>query len=271
MKKSDEMWACTACRSINAKRSDRCYRCFTPRAAAGVAPTELPTIGHAAPPPIAGRYRDSRIRALLVSMAVVMAAVSTGAIWWMLHEAGQALSAGADDAAGSIMDQSGTIFAWWLVSVGITLVAYGAWISRVVENLPALGLGYSRVSPRTAFFEPLIVGFNMASLPARVGEVLRRLDHSRRGEGIIAAAYVAFIAPLLVMLLFNRAAFFFTPRTERYADMTTIGLIGFGVQAIGFALVIVLIWHVERRCRERAAAVAGRAPAATEPSTVTAT
>src|SRR4029077_5959627 len=102
-----------------------------------------------------------------------------------------------------------------LVSAGIALVAYGAWISRVVDNLPALGAGYSRVSPRTAFIEPLIVGYNVISLPARVGEVLRKLDHTNRGQAIIAAAFLAFTGPLVAIFVFYRFSRFFANRDER--------------------------------------------------------
>ncbi len=270
MKTGNDVWACSACRSLNGKRSDRCYRCFTPRTELGMAPTALPTVGPSAPPPVSTRFRSSHVRALLLSMAVVMLMISTGAVWWLIHEASQAISAGSDDVAGVILDEGRPILIWWLVSTGVALLLYAAWISRVVENLPALGAGYSRVSPRIAFLEPLIIGYNVISLPARVGEVLRRIDRPGRGQGLVAAIFFALVGPLLVIALFTRLTFLFTSRTDRLANITTIGLVGFGVQAVGFLLIIVLIWHVERRCRQRYEEMPPPATASPAPLSVTA-
>ena len=52
-------WACTQCHSLNQGKG-RCYKCRAPRDVAGVAPTDLPSVGRSAPVVPAGRYRSSR-------------------------------------------------------------------------------------------------------------------------------------------------------------------------------------------------------------------
>ena len=117
-------------------------------------------------------------------------------------------------------------------------------------HLPAIGLGYSRVTPRTAFLEPLIVGRNLLTLRGRIAEVLEKVDPAGRGHGILAAATIALVLPLVPMTIVRLS--FFRTIHDRAMDISTIGLVGFGVQVVGFILGIALIWHVERRCRAMA-------------------
>src|SRR5206468_1205325 len=88
-------------------------------------------------------------------------------------------------------------------------VAWAAWLSRVIDNLPALGVGYSRVTPRTAFFESLIPVWNLFMLPARVREATRMLHPQGGGDGLIALAWLVIFVPWVVLTVGFRVLLYF--------------------------------------------------------------
>src|SRR5439155_14839470 len=45
--------------------------------------------------------------------------------------------------------------------VGVAVVAWGAWLARAVENVPAVGGGWPSLTPAWAFFLCLIPGVNL--------------------------------------------------------------------------------------------------------------
>ena len=250
---SSDVWACAACRSINNKRAGRCYRCYTPRAAAAMALADVPVVGALPAVPVLNPYRGSGLRAWLVTGALVALAIILGAYWWHAHDA-----LGTTDHDGALTGYIITLFA----AVAATLFAYATWISRVVDNLPALGLGYSRVTPRTAFFETLILGRNILTLRGRMVEVLDKVDPAGRGTSMVAAASIALMGPPIAAVVVWRVNIFL-PLHERTTNLANVALAGFGVQMVGFALAIALIWRVERRCRALHRAMAAEAPVVT--------
>ena len=252
---SSDVWACAACRSINNKRAGRCYRCYTPRAASGMALADVPVVGALPAVPVLQSYRSSGLRAWFVTAALVVFAIILGAYLWHLHEVTAAAASDSRDEA--LTGFIGILFA----AVGVTLFAYATWISRVVDNLPAIGLGYSRVTPRAAFFEPLIVGRNLLTLRGRMVEVLGKVDPAGRGTSMVAAATIALMGPPIVAVVW-RFDYFLLLR-DRYVVITNIAVVGFGVQVVGFALAIALIWRVERRSRALYLAMAAGASAET--------
>lgn len=262
---TDELWACRVCRSINSRRSNRCYSCHTPKEAAAVAPTDLPTIGAAPAVEYTATYRSSEMRAVVVTIAgaaFIVAAVAAAFLIWQI----------ASIRADNKLREAEDLIAGYgpslivLPALGVAaLLAYAAWISRVVENMPALGLGFSRVSGTMAFIEPLIPGFNLFALPARLGEVLRKLEDKGGGMALLGLATILVIGPPLVsgivlritaprsfdMTTFRVAFDGFTNEFIRIAGF--MSLLSATFVAMGLIIGLSLIWRVERLARARAA------------------
>jgi hypothetical protein len=118
--------------------------------------------------------------------------------------------------------------------------------------LPTLGVGYSKVSPTWAFFEPMIPGFNLYALPARLGEVLKKLDEKGNGLPLLGLAALLVIVPAVVAGIAIRLS----RELETTGDfLRTSGFtlfLEFVFQAAGFAIGIFLIWQIERLARTRA-------------------
>jgi hypothetical protein len=246
-----DVWACSQCRSINKIRADRCYRCHAPREVAGVKPTEMPLTGGATQPATTGTYRSSEGRAVAVTVATVLFILSAAVASWMVWSFGDLRAAGEGTTADRLLQQRLAFLIAAPVLGVAALVAYSAWISRVVDNLPALGAGYSRVSPTMAFIEPLLLGVNLYSLPARAGEVVRILEGAGRGQLLIALAWICVVVPVVIGAWVLRVGWI----TESGADLLrTIGatlLVTFAFQAVGLVLGLAVIWHIEGLCRTR--------------------
>jgi hypothetical protein len=256
-----EMWACRVCRSINSRRSTRCYSCHTPREAAAVNPADLPTTG-AAPPVIhTGTYQSSEMRAVLATVAGIAFILGTLASTLLLWQVGSMRAAGERAAANDLFDGIRPILLLIPIFGVLALLAYAAWISRVVANLPALKLGYSRVSATMAFMEPLIPGFNLYALPARLGEVLKKLDEKGNGLPLLGLAAVLFIGPAVVAGIAIRLSREFESTGDFLRTSGFVLFLEFAFQAIGLLIGIYLIWQVERLARTRAEGSNVAAPA----------
>ena len=257
-----EYWACTVCRSLNPLKSQRCYSCHTPREISGVKPSEIPVTGTLPPPVITTVYRSAEGRAVAATIATVLFILATAVSLWMLWTISDLRAAGEGASADELLLRRAPIIILAAACGIAALVCYGAWISRVVENLPALGVGFSRVSPTMAFFEPLIPGVNLYSLPARAGEVVTKLEGNGRGMVLIGLAWLLGFGPIVVaawILRIGRIA-------ESGADLLrTIGatfLGAFAFQAVGLLIGIYVMWHIEGLCRAAAQKPAAQKPAA---------
>ena len=250
-----EYWACSSCRSINTSRSNRCYKCHVPREVAGVKPTELSVT---APAPVlgpTGTYRSSESRAVLATIATVAFILGTYVALWIGLQIGN-LRADRQRAAADQLFQSSQLLIGLPVVLGVlALIAYGLWISRAVANLPPLGAGYSRVSPSWAFFEPLIPGLNLYSLPARAGEVISKLGGSMLGTSLVAISFFLIIGPPIAAGIFLRvfARTFSDPPREFWRTLGTTLLASFTVQVVGLIIALYVLWHIEGMFRRRVA------------------
>jgi hypothetical protein len=249
----DELWACRVCRSINSRRSNRCYSCHTPREAAEVKPADMPTIG--AMPAIVhtGTYQSTETRAVMATVAVAAFVLGTLASTFLLWQVGSLRGAGERQASEDLFNGITPILALVPVLGVIALLAYAFWISRVVSNLPALGLGYSRVSATMAFIEPLIPGFNLYAMPARLGEVLKKLDEKGNGLPLLGLAAILFIGPAIVAAVAIRLSREFETTGDFLRTSGFTLFLAFVFQAVGLLIGVYLIWQVERMARERAA------------------
>jgi hypothetical protein len=250
-----DFWACRVCRSINTQRANRCYSCHTPREVAGVKPTEISVTE---PPPVlgpTGTYRSSENRAVLATIVTVAFILGTYVALWIGFQYGTLRADGQRAAADALLHGSQLLLGLPVVLGVLALLAYGFWISRAVANLPPLGAGYSRVSPSWAFFEPLIPGLNLYSLPARAGEVISKLGGSMLGTSLIAISFFLIIGPPIAAGIFLRvfARLFSDPPREFWSTVGTTLLASFTVQVVGLVMALYVMWHIEGMFRRRIA------------------
>jgi len=263
-----EQWVCRYCRSVNVGRADRCYRCHTPREVAGATPEELTVHHEESVPEATGSYQSSELRAVALTVATVVLILGTIVGLWIAVQVDQLRIAGQGDAADQLVaDRLPVLASVPLLSV-LALITYALWISRLIENLPALGLGYSRVSPRWAFYEPFIPGRNLYSLPARTAEVVRKLDQRARENVLIGLAWALVVVPIPLFAIVVRLAYFFGSSAD-FLEIAGFGApVVFAFQSVGLMVALFVVWHVEALQRAKAdslglgAAAAGRSDAA---------
>jgi hypothetical protein len=245
VKSASDIWVCGRCRSINPLSRGRCYRCNTPIEIAAAKPEDL-TLQHreVAPEPT-GVYRSSETLAVLVSIAAVAFILATLVALWINWSATDLRANGEAEAASDLLRDRLPIIAIAPITGVLALVAYGLWIRRVVENLPALGTGYSRVSPTWAFFEPLIPGFNLYALPTRIAEAIEKLGPHPWAMPLLGLALLlAFVPPVAAGVLLRFTGLFGTGDELRGAIAVGLILV-FVCQAIALVLGLVILWQVE--------------------------
>jgi len=249
-----EYWACRVCKSINSRRSNRCYSCHTPREAAEIKPQDMPTVGEMPPVVHTGTYRPTEMRAVVVTLASVVFIMGTFVGTYLLWQVGSLRSAGERAASDDLFDTVAPLLPVLPALGVVAILAYAAWISRVVDNMPALGLGYARVSSTFAFIEPLIPGFNVYALPARLGEILGKLDPGGSGLPLLGLAWILFVGPVAVAAFLLRFSLRFESTVDFLRTSGFIIFVGYTFQAMAILIGLFLIWRVERLARMLAAA-----------------
>jgi hypothetical protein len=257
MKSGADVWVCGRCRSINPLSARRCYRCSTPIEVAAARPEDLTIAHQEKAPEVEGVFRSSETRAVLVSIATVAFVLATFFALWTNWSATDLRSNGDAAAAKALLDDRLPLIALAPILGVAALVAFGAWIRRIVENLPALGAGYSRVSPTWAFFEPLIPGFNVYAIPARMGEAIHKLGGHPSAMPLLGLAIIFAFGPAIVVGFLLRFTGLFGTGAELRTALS-IGLIFvFACQAIALAIGLVVLWQIEGMTRARHESLAG--------------
>jgi hypothetical protein len=263
MKSAADIWICNVCRSINPITSNRCYRCHTPIQIAAAKPDELsvhqgPREAHTEP---VGTYRSTESLAVLVTIGAV-AFILAGFLALTTIAAVNDLRVTDGRAAADALFQQRLLYLVPAPVVGVlALLAYAAWIRRAVANLPALGLGFARVNPTWAFVEPLIPGFNLYSIPARIAEVIEKLGGHLYATALIGLAWILVVAPAALLLYVARFTRFLGTGAE-LLRVTSIGaVVVFVFDALALALLLVVLWQVEKLFRAKAASFGASAPA----------
>lgn len=263
----DGVWVCGSCRSINQGRGGRCYKCRTPRelveadpaalAVAGVGSTAQPAGNPASG---VGTYRSSADRAFLAQLLVgltVVAAVLSSAMGANL----------VDRVLTGTVPEEGivTVALIGLGALGVAaaaLVAWAAWLSRVVANIPAVGGGWPNVSPAAAFYENFLPGLNLLRVPAIVRDVMQRLDPDGRGEPLIVAAWLGLVGGLVLPRVGGYVlAFVVSTEDDLLRLSLVLSQIALGLTVVGAVFLIAIIRWVETRITARAERLAD------EPST----
>jgi hypothetical protein len=275
MKSAADIWICNVCRSINPISSSRCYRCHTPIQIAAAKPDELSV--HQAPreahTEIVGTYRSTETLATLVTVAAVAFILAMFLAIWTVFQVNDLRVAEGRGAADALFQERLAFLVPGPVIGVLALLAYAFWIRRVVENLPALGLGFSRVSPNWAFFEPLIPGFNLYSIPARIAEVIQKLGGHLYATALIGLAWILVIGPALILVYMARFTRLFGTGADLLRVTSLFSLVVFAFQSVALVLMLVVLWQVEKLLREKAVVTTTKAdstpaaaPAPSEPA-----
>ena len=270
MKSAADIWICNVCRSINPISSNRCYRCHTPIQIAAAKPEDLtvhqqPKDAHTDP---VGTYRSTETLAALVTVAGIAFILATFLALFTTYAVNDLRASDGRAAADALFQQRLLFFIPAPVIGVLALLVYAAWIRRVVENLPALGLGFSRVSPTMAFVEPLIPGFNLYAIPARIAEVIQKLGGHLYATALIGLAWILVVGPAVILVYVARFTRFLGTGAE-LARVTSIGAIAvFAFQAIALVLMLFVLWQVEKLLRAKAEAMPTKAPPAHENAVV---
>ncbi|HKG57336.1 MAG TPA: DUF4328 domain-containing protein [Candidatus Limnocylindrales bacterium] len=274
MASAPEHWICGSCRSLNEPRAQRCYKCRTPRELVEANPETLLVAGAgasdssaavaaAARAAVLGGYRSSSIRAAVAQglilatagVAVVASAVGADAVALLL----------ADDTQDGVA-QTGLLVVLGLVSVAFAvaaLVGWSAWLSRVVDNVPTVGLGWPKVTPQAAFIESFLPGLNLLRVPSIIRDVVTRLEpQGGSGDALLTAAWLGLVGGIAVPRGGAFLASFVVTTVEQAATVRVfLGQIGVGLTVVGAVLLVVLIRRIESAMEARGADVRAEEPA----------
>lgn len=271
-----DVWVCAQCHSLNRQRSKRCYKCGADQATAATG--EMAT--HRQEQAIMSRhvvpYRPAGALGMAASFFLLgLAAVSIA----LVLESSRILSFAMgqldllkktgtlDEVAFNDMATSAATLG--LVRLAIilpTLLFFGAWLSRVVSNVPALGGGLPGTSPWRAFVSTLIPVVNLRTVPGTIQDVLYRVDPKAGGFFMVAIAWVGLVGSWIVSVIADRyldLRITFDIRNARSLDEVIssarglfnaafiIDLVTGVLIAIGALVLILVMIRIERRSRAR--------------------
>jgi Domain of unknown function (DUF4328) len=292
-------WVCGNCRSVNREGDSRCYSCRTPKALAlnpeareplrrpGEGPDVTPAQQATTARSLGARYGDTAVLALIAQGAVLLVTAITLARAVMtilaLRNAEGILALGPDATPEDIttaLDQLSLLLVLRYVVLGawiVGLVAWGAWLARVVANVPALGGGWTAETPRFAFISTLIPGGNLYWTTSTMRQAIVALSpKNKAGLGLITAWWLA-LTPMLILLLNVGPLGYVRRIVEAVISTVLLILSGGGVEAIVDAtilaevvgavllvaaalLAVALIQQIERLQADRRATLGGAVP-----------
>jgi hypothetical protein len=253
---SAQPWVCSSCRSVNQPREKRCYSCRTPRDLVEADPKTLLVAGAGSTPsgqpkPV-GTFRSSGDLAFLTQVLIVAAlAVSVVGLVLGTDVVGRLEGLEESDASLSLVALVGGL---GVIVAGAALVAFALWLSRVVANVPAIGLGWPNVTPSSAIFESIIPGVNLYRVPAILRDVVNRLEPAGPGDALIAATWLGLVGGVLLPRAANLALVFLIGSTDDFAQLLIlVRQVALGLTVGGGIMLIALIQWVETRMERRAA------------------
>ena len=230
-------WVCGNCRSINSDRAGRCYSCRAPKALAVDARSTAPPIrltAETAPEKKAevakragASYASSSRRATVVEGAIFVVTFVgiLEAVWTALF---YEIAPDVDYAeliaeARVLLYLIGANLLAWLLA----FVAWGAWLSRVVANVPALGGGWPAVTPRAAFINSVVPIYNLYGATAIVRDVLVRLSAPGAARiGLLTAWWLALFVAVLPAFGLIPGPTFVIRLAYTFIDSAIVALIG---------------------------------------------
>jgi hypothetical protein len=204
-------WVCGNCRSINPGGTDRCYSCRAPRALAvdadgrGAAPkideraapieqAKLAVRGGAVYRSSAGRALVIQLLVMVVTVITLVQIVLTDVAVVQFSDATTADLPAVIDASKTLLVLLGAEVVAWLVA----FVAWGAWLSRVVSNVPALGGGFPKSTPDAAFVSSVVPGYNLYSATSILRDAMARLSEAGKARvGLLTAWWIFLLLAIL--------------------------------------------------------------------------
>ncbi len=207
-----DIWVCARCSSINRQRSERCYSCGAQRDDAAAPGPDL-RLESAITTRTLIPYRSAEAH-LIVAAALILAVAAFGlyALWstigilgWFTDQldavaAGRQFDGPAFEGQLARADTIGWLQLGLLVPA---VIAFAAWLSRVVANVPALGGGVPTTTPMRAFLYSLVPFVNLFRVPGILQDALYRLDPRAGGFFMVAAAWVGLFGGRLVSIVGN--------------------------------------------------------------------
>ncbi|HET7830940.1 MAG TPA: DUF4328 domain-containing protein [Candidatus Limnocylindrales bacterium] len=299
-----DVWVCSHCKSINRLRDSRCYSCGQRQeevAAAAAGYTPNVRLAEAVANRTVRGYQSSAPFAVAAGFLIV----GTAALGlWQLVEGlrdvsplktalADAIRTGSDAAINEVMNADNARLAslssfWWLF-LGLGVLAFGLWLSRVRLNIPALGGGTPTWGPWKAFLYPLIPIVNLVRVPGMINDAMYRLDPRAGGLAMVALAWIGFVGSRIVWIVGTVAittafAGSFVDATSledlvvasgRLVDQTVaLAVITELMTATGAVLLVALIARIEMRAAARDEEIRAQlgpvgpvAPPSTQPST----
>jgi hypothetical protein len=278
-----DVWFCANCHSLNRQRDKRCYKCATSQVdgtsqvpGAGPGLRLEAAIANRAFTPYVSTLPFALIAAVLIlavaAVGVVILVGSLGAEQALRQQITDILNgAPYNSASVAAVNASGTTIAVVrLVLVVAAVVAFGAWLSRVIANIPALGGGQPSTTPARAFIYTLIPIWNLIKVPGMLQDALYRVEPQAGGFFMVAVAWFGLVGSWIVSFLggwiigFGLVKAVFDSPSRAAAVQAIQGSLdqSFALDFVtsvmvvaGAIILVLLIARIERRCAARDAEV----------------
>jgi len=279
----NDVWVCSICHSLNRQRDKRCYKCSALQIDSSA---DVPGSGRelrvsaAIANRAVGGYHSSWLLATLASVLILLVAglgvvilVADLGAQQVIRQAVTAILNGATydpNALASQADLAAGIAVARLAFVAAAVIVFGAWLSRVIANIPALGGGVPATSPIRAFVYTLIPLWNLIKVPGMLQDALYRVEPRAGGFFMVSGAWfglvgswiVSFVGVWiisigLVQAIVNAPTLPAAVRAvEGSLDQAfALSTITSAMVAIGAIILVMLIAQVERRCAARDAEI----------------
>jgi hypothetical protein len=281
-----DIWVCSTCHSINRQRVSRCYKCGGSRDEATGEGSEL-RVEQALVNRTVVSYRSAWLRGLVAAILIIAVAAlgvvlllsSLDNLGWMRGQLSTVVAGGQLDRA-EFLRRIATLVGPGLVRLGLAIAAvifFGAWLSRVTANIPALGGGIPRTTPTKAFIYPLIPIWNLIKVPGMIQDALYRVDPQAGGFFMLAVAWFGLVGSWIIsffagwILDIQLESDLRTARTateqanglQRWFDLTAaVGVVTELLIAGGAVVLVLVMLRIERRsaARDREIRAAALAP-----------
>ena len=286
-----DIWVCANCHSINRQRGKRCYKCGADQTTSATGEMSTLRQEQAIINRTVVRYKPAAALGLAASFFLLgLIGVSAAGVIQSV-ELSRFLEAQLttlettgkiDEAAFAARGQDGNLLG--LVNLAIVIPAllfFGAWLGRVVGNVPALGGGVPGTSPGRAFIKTLTPVANLWLVPGMIQDVLYRLDPRGGGLFMVGIAWVGLVGSWIISFAagwyFDLRLTFDVLNAESIKEAVAairalllpafiLDLVTLVMIAIGVVVLIMLMVRIERRSRARDAEVRAVAEAKLGPT-----
>jgi len=204
-------------------------------------------------PPYRSSARRARVVTWLLAVATILGAAAAVADVYGIGLVRQAIDGSlTDQEAKRFVDVSTTISVAYLLASLAAAVAFLAWLSRAVENVPALGAGRPSASPRWAIAWWFIPFANLG-MPYEVVRELRgrmRREGRRKHPPLLLAWWFTFVGGEVLLAATARMP---GDTVEQVSASLTVATIGLALTVSAGVLAILVIRGIERTAVARAA------------------